>query len=327
MKHFLIRSAAAALFSLGMIPIAHAQSCLVDVMKMTGAAASSPYGVFRTSGSFGWHQGLDLVNGLRGGSSSNNPIYAGHSGRIEAMRGGYTVLSSQDGSYKTIYMHMNHYAAGLGVGSQVQAGQPIGYMGDKGSPGAIHLHLGMSLRGDKVKNAGGRIMKTGGGGFAGTKRSAPLTADQIAAALPTAYYFTNPEPFLSRQIPWQSAVIRNYPSLFANRVNRTFTLPTTCQPDTSQTAYQAPMSTSESGVSSAGGLSEAAGARSSNADFAVTGAQADTRSFYLDMARMSVQEAQINIAPLRMRDQTDSVMANMILLENIRRFRTDSLSD
>ena len=82
------------------------------------------------------HAGLDLM-GNRG-----EPIYAIDSGTVT--RSGYQSngamildITGPRGMY--FYGHFDKIV--VGYGESVKAGQLIGYMGDTGSPGAVHLHL------------------------------------------------------------------------------------------------------------------------------------------------------------------------------------------
>lgn len=82
------------------------------------------------------HAGLDLM-GKRG-----EPIYAIDSGTVT--RSGYQSngslildITGRGGMY--FYGHFDKIL--VGYGESVKAGQLIGYMGDTGSPGAVHLHL------------------------------------------------------------------------------------------------------------------------------------------------------------------------------------------
>jgi peptidoglycan hydrolase-like protein with peptidoglycan-binding domain len=82
------------------------------------------------------HAGLDLM-GSRG-----EPIYAIDSGTVT--RSGYQSngslildITGPRGMY--FYGHFDKIL--VGYGESVKAGQLIGYMGDTGSPGAVHLHL------------------------------------------------------------------------------------------------------------------------------------------------------------------------------------------
>ncbi len=82
------------------------------------------------------HAGLDLM-GNRG-----EPIYAIDSGTVT--RSGYqsngAMILDITGS-RGMYFYGHFDKILVGYGESVKAGQLIGYMGDTGSPGAVHLHL------------------------------------------------------------------------------------------------------------------------------------------------------------------------------------------
>ena len=82
------------------------------------------------------HAGLDLM-GNRG-----EPIYAIDSGTVT--RSGYqsngAMILDITGS-RGMYFYGHFDKIVVGYGESVKAGQLIGYMGDTGSPGAVHLHL------------------------------------------------------------------------------------------------------------------------------------------------------------------------------------------
>jgi murein DD-endopeptidase MepM/ murein hydrolase activator NlpD len=82
------------------------------------------------------HAGLDLM-GNRG-----EPIYAIDSGTVT--RSGYqsngSMILDITGS-RGMYFYGHFDKIVVGYGDSVKAGQLIGYMGDTGSPGAVHLHL------------------------------------------------------------------------------------------------------------------------------------------------------------------------------------------
>lgn len=82
------------------------------------------------------HAGLDLM-GSRG-----EPIYAIDSGTVT--RSGYqsngAMILDITGS-RGMYFYGHFDKIVVGYGESVKAGQLIGYMGDTGSPGAVHLHL------------------------------------------------------------------------------------------------------------------------------------------------------------------------------------------
>jgi murein DD-endopeptidase MepM/ murein hydrolase activator NlpD len=104
------------------------------VCPAPGAAFGSGWGAQR-SGHL--HQGVDLVAG-RG-----TPILAVESGyivRAGVQSNGAIRIVQQGGSgSKYFYGHMDRIT--VGAGSRVSRGQVIGYMGDTGSRGSVHLHF------------------------------------------------------------------------------------------------------------------------------------------------------------------------------------------
>lgn len=104
------------------------------VCPAPGAAFGSGWGAQRAGH---LHQGVDLV--ARRGA----PILAVESGyivRAGVQSNGAIRIVQQGGSgAKYFYGHMDRIT--VGAGSRVSRGQVIGYMGDTGSPGAVHLHF------------------------------------------------------------------------------------------------------------------------------------------------------------------------------------------
>ena len=88
------------------------------------------------------HQGVDII------ARSGTPLYAANNGRISRQSfdrvgslGGNTItLTTADGTY-FFYAHLSAFADGIGVGSDVVAGQVIGYVGSTGSSSTPHLHF------------------------------------------------------------------------------------------------------------------------------------------------------------------------------------------
>lgn len=122
---------------------------------------------FGFSRSFGFqrkHRGNDLMGSL------GTPIVAVEGGVVEALGwnryGGWRVgIRSFDSKRYYYYAHLqkdNPYAAGLEVGSIVQAGDIIGFMGRTGysdtenvnNIGTVHLHFGMQLIFDESQKEG-----------------------------------------------------------------------------------------------------------------------------------------------------------------------------
>ena len=88
------------------------------------------------------HEGVDII------AKSDTPLYAANNGRISRQSfdrvgslGGNTItLTAADGTY-FYYAHLSTFADGIGVGSEVVAGQVIGYVGSTGSSSTPHLHF------------------------------------------------------------------------------------------------------------------------------------------------------------------------------------------
>lgn len=104
------------------------------VCPSPGAAFGSGWGAQRGSR---LHQGVDLV--ARRGA----PIVAVESGYImragTQSNGAIRIVQQGASGAKYFYGHMDSIT--VGSGSRVSRGQIIGYMGDTGSPGAVHLHF------------------------------------------------------------------------------------------------------------------------------------------------------------------------------------------
>lgn len=104
------------------------------VCPAPGAAFGSGWGAQR-SGHL--HQGVDLV------ARRGTPILAVESGYIlragVQSNGAIRIVQQGASGPKYFYGHMDSIT--VGAGSRVSRGQVIGYMGDTGSPGAVHLHF------------------------------------------------------------------------------------------------------------------------------------------------------------------------------------------
>lgn len=201
------------------------------IMSTSGQRVSSPYGVDRTGrASAGWHQGLDLVNGVGRG----DPIYAGVNGRVvvagSGSGGNRVVIETSDGSQRFVFMHLDSVHRDVRqIGTVVTPDTQIGTMGDSGSAGAIHLHLGSLIEGSKLQGVGmeSRIWESPGG-WTGSKDENPLTADQVASALPSSFYFVNPEPFLPNRVAFPAELAAAYASQGISRPDG-LTLANNCQ--------------------------------------------------------------------------------------------------
>ena len=88
------------------------------------------------------HEGVDII------AKSGTPLFAANNGRISrqafdrvgSLGGNAITLTATDGTY-FYYAHLSTFADGIGVGSEVVAGQVIGYVGSTGSSSTPHLHF------------------------------------------------------------------------------------------------------------------------------------------------------------------------------------------
>jgi len=88
------------------------------------------------------HQGVDII------AKSGTPLYAVNNGRISrqsfdrvgSLGGNALTLTAADGTY-FYYAHLSTFADGIAVGSEVVAGEVIGYVGSTGSSSTPHLHF------------------------------------------------------------------------------------------------------------------------------------------------------------------------------------------
>ena len=107
----------------------------------SGYTISSPFGyrVSPINGSRELHSGIDIS-----GTGYNSPVYVSNNGTIIERASHYSygnyILVDHGNGYYTLYAHMSKFVAGLGVGSVVERGQQIGYVGMTGSATGPHLH-------------------------------------------------------------------------------------------------------------------------------------------------------------------------------------------
>jgi murein DD-endopeptidase MepM/ murein hydrolase activator NlpD len=92
------------------------------------------------------HAGVDWA------APTGTPIRAAFSGKVSyrAVRGGYGnfIELTHKGGTTSRYAHMHEYADGVELGSVVQAGDLIGYVGTTGLSTGPHLHFEIRLRGE-----------------------------------------------------------------------------------------------------------------------------------------------------------------------------------
>lgn len=87
------------------------------------------------------HRGIDVT------AAAGTPIMSVHGGKIMEQQyhysWGYYILIQNTDNTKTRYAHMSRFKEGLNEGSEVKAGQVIGYVGSTGNSTGNHLHLEM----------------------------------------------------------------------------------------------------------------------------------------------------------------------------------------
>ena len=114
------------------------------VVPCSYTSITSPFGYRKapTGGASTYHQGVDLDTG------TGWSVVAARAGTAYTAygkaAGNYVTIDHHDG-FKSIYMHLNGFA--VGNGTNVSAGQLIGYTGSTGVSTGDHLHFGISLNG------------------------------------------------------------------------------------------------------------------------------------------------------------------------------------
>ena len=114
------------------------------VVPCSYTSITSPFGyrVSPTTGASTYHQGVDLDTGTGWSvvATRAGTAYCASSGAA----GNYVTIDHHDG-FKSIYMHLSGFA--VSSGTNVSAGQLIGYTGSTGVSTGDHLHFGISLNG------------------------------------------------------------------------------------------------------------------------------------------------------------------------------------
>jgi peptidoglycan hydrolase-like protein with peptidoglycan-binding domain len=99
------------------------------------------------------HLGVDI------GAPARTPVQAVATGRVTqiyrdrpgSLSGNGLKITTANGTY-FFYAHLDGFAAGIGLGVPVTAGQVIGYMGRTGNAGMTHLHLEVHPGGGSAVN-------------------------------------------------------------------------------------------------------------------------------------------------------------------------------
>ncbi len=117
---------------------------------MRKAFLRTPVEFTRISSAFNPHRLHPVLNRIRGhmgtdyAAPTGTPVHAAGDGRVSfaGRRGGYgnAVMLSHSTSVATLYGHLSRFASNLRVGSRVQQGEVIGYVGMTGLATGPHLH-------------------------------------------------------------------------------------------------------------------------------------------------------------------------------------------
>lgn len=114
------------------------------VVPCSYTSITSPFGyrTAPTTGASTYHQGVDLDTGTGWSvvATRAGTAYTGYG----SAAGNYVTIDHHDG-FKSIYMHLSGFA--ISNGTNVGAGQLIGYTGSTGVSTGDHLHFGISLNG------------------------------------------------------------------------------------------------------------------------------------------------------------------------------------
>jgi murein DD-endopeptidase MepM/ murein hydrolase activator NlpD len=128
-----------------------------DGKPMRKAFLRAPVEFTRVSSVFNPHRLHPILNLIRGHMGTDyaapigTPVHAAGDGRVafEGVRGGYgnAILLSHSSEIQTLYGHMSRFARGIHVGSHVQQGEVIGYVGMTGLATGPHLHYEYLMNG------------------------------------------------------------------------------------------------------------------------------------------------------------------------------------
>jgi murein DD-endopeptidase MepM/ murein hydrolase activator NlpD len=128
-----------------------------DGKPMRKAFLRAPVEFTRVSSVFNPHRLHPILNLIRGHMGTDyaapigTPVHAAGDGRVsfEGVRGGYgnAVVLSHSNEISTLYGHLSRFARGVHVGTHVQQGEVIGYVGMTGLATGPHLHYEYLMNG------------------------------------------------------------------------------------------------------------------------------------------------------------------------------------
>jgi murein DD-endopeptidase MepM/ murein hydrolase activator NlpD len=126
-------------------------------VAMRKAFLRAPVEFSRVSSAFNPHRLHPILNTIRGhmgtdyAAPTGTPVHAAGEGRVSfaGLRGGYgnALILAHGGNVSTLYGHMSRFARNLHVGSRVQQGEIIGYVGMTGLATGPHLHYEYLMNG------------------------------------------------------------------------------------------------------------------------------------------------------------------------------------
>ena len=121
-----------------------------DGAPMRKAFLRAPVEFTRVSSGFNPHRLHPILNLIRGhmgtdyAAPTGTPVHAAGDGRVSfaGQRGGYgnALILAHSNSVSTLYGHMSRFARQVRVGTRVQQGEVIGYVGMTGLATGPHLH-------------------------------------------------------------------------------------------------------------------------------------------------------------------------------------------
>jgi murein DD-endopeptidase MepM/ murein hydrolase activator NlpD len=119
-------------------------------LAMRKAFLRAPVEFTRVSSAFNPHRQHPILNTIRGhmgtdyAAPTGTPIHAAGDGRVSfaGSRGGYgnAVVLTHGSNVSTLYGHMSRFARNMHIGTHVQQGDVIGYVGMTGLATGPHLH-------------------------------------------------------------------------------------------------------------------------------------------------------------------------------------------
>jgi murein DD-endopeptidase MepM/ murein hydrolase activator NlpD len=111
----------------------------------------------RVSSAFNPHRLHPILNTIRGhmgtdyAAPTGTPVHAAGDGRVSfaGTKGGYgnALVIAHGGEVSTLYGHMSRFARNMHVGTHVQQGDVIGYVGMTGLATGPHLHYEFLMNG------------------------------------------------------------------------------------------------------------------------------------------------------------------------------------